>query len=100
MTRDLYDKMSSVHTKEDVEVMWDVLEENQKEVRCHGRAIMKIFRIGSNEGSRNKNRCHQNISSLAKDTPTMRATAKTHKPPGGFPSLSPLLELVRDSQPY
>ena len=51
-------------------------------MRGHGRALSKIFGIGFKERTRNKSRCQQNLSSWAKDAPVMRATAKTHKPPG------------------
>ena len=54
MMRDMYDKLSFVHTKDEKKVKWSELEETQKEVSIHGRAIGKVFEIGNKEGVRNR----------------------------------------------
>ena len=57
----------------------------------------KIWNIGENEGEKNVGRCQSNLSSYACDPPTLRAVAKTHKPPNkeGCPKSRPIVGASR-----
>ena len=93
----LYQRMVRSHTSKDQEVSWTQLEEAQKEIRSNARSLAKIFRIGANQGERNQNRCHDNVSSLACDPPVLQATAKTHKDTDsqGVPKSRPIVGALR-----
>ena len=79
MPMEMYRKLVRAHTGKDREVQWKDLEEAQKTIRSHSRSLSKICGLGKNEGERNMDRCHQNLSSWACDPPILRAVAKTHK---------------------
>ena len=72
---------------------WKELEDCQKEVRSHARALARMVRLGEAQGRKNKARCYDNLSSWACDPPVMRCTAKTHKPvgPKGVPKSRPIV---------
>ena len=93
MSTDMYHRMSVIHTAEDEQVEWRDLEDCQKEVRSHARALARMVRLGETAGKKNKGRCYDNLSSWACDPPVMRCTAKTHKPvgPGGVPKSRPIV---------
>ena len=75
-----YYEMAVVHTAQDVEVGWKDLDQAQKDLRAHSRALAWIFKIGEAHSDRNKARRFDNVSSWAGDPPIMRCMAKTHKP--------------------
>ena len=93
MSLDMYHQMSVVHTEGDEEVGWRELEESQREVRAHARALSRIVNLGAGGGNRNRARCFDNISSHACDPPVLRWVAKTHKPTGdnGVPKSRPIV---------
>ena len=93
MDMDTYLTMSLVHTKEDKEIEWTELEESQRELRAHSRALANIFNLGEGLGDRNQTRCYDNIFSWACDLPIMRCLPKTHKPlgPSGPPKSRPVV---------
>ena len=82
MDLDTYLEMSVVHTEGDKEINWPELEDSQRELRAHSRALANIFNLGEGLGTRNQARCYDNVSSWACDPPIMRCLPKTHKPPG------------------
>ena len=93
MSRDTYDKMTEPHIKGDKKTTWKELEEAQKTVRNHGRALSRVFGLGGAEGRRNRARCFNNVSSWAMEAPTLRSMAKTHKATGdnGVPKSRPIV---------
>ena len=93
MDMDTYYNMSIVHTKQDKEIDWRILEQTQRDLRAHARAVSRIFKLGEGPGSRNKARCFDNISSWACDPPVLRCMAKTHKPleADGVPKSRPVV---------
>ena len=97
MPLELYAKQVEAHTSKEKEVRWQELEEVQKVVRSHSRCVGKIWNVGENERDRNVVRCHSNLSSYACDPPTLRAVAKTHKPPDkeGCPKSRPIVGACR-----
>ena len=46
MDMETYYEMSSVHTTQDQEVDWKKLQDTQREIRAHSRALAKIFQLG------------------------------------------------------
>ena len=52
MSRDKYDRMTKIHVVGDKEVSWKELEESQKVLRNHGRALARVFGLGKAEGKR------------------------------------------------
>ena len=80
MSVDMYHRMCIVHTEADKKVEWRELEECQKEVRSHARALARMVKLGESAGGRNRGRCFDNISSWACDPPVLRYLAKIHKP--------------------
>ena len=93
MDMDMYYNMSIVHTAQDTEVDWRTLEQTQRDLRAHSRALPRIFRLGEGPSNRNRARCFDNISSWACNPPVMRCMAKTHKPVGanGVPKSRPVV---------
>ena len=93
MDMDTYYNMSIVHTSQDQEVTWNHLQDTQRELRAHSRALARIFQLGQAHSERNGVRCFDNISSWAADPPIMRCQAKTHKPPtsDGTPKSRPIV---------
>ena len=93
MSTELYHEMSVVHTLGDRKVEWRELEDSQREIRAHSRALSRMVNLGEAGGVRNKARCFDNVSSWACDAPVMRCTAKTHKPlgPNGVPKSRPIV---------
>ena len=93
MPVEMYHNMCTVHLKDDTKVGWRELEESQKEIRAHARAISRMTRLGEAGGNRNKARCFDNLSSWACDPPVLRCVAKTHKDPGpdGTPKSRPIV---------
>ena len=79
MPMDMYGKLVRTHTDKDREVTWKDLEEAQKLIRSHSRSLGKICGLGTNEGDRNTDIYHQNLSSWACNPLILRAVAKTHK---------------------
>ena len=65
MPMEMYSKLVAAHTEKDIKVGWEELEEAQKTIRSHSRSVANIFRLGSNEGETNVDRCHSNVSSWA-----------------------------------
>ena len=61
MDMEVYLAMSIVHTKGDKEIEWAELEESQRELRTHSRALANIFNLGEGLGDRNQTRCYDNI---------------------------------------
>ena len=78
MDLDTYYQMSIVHTQQDTEVDWQKLEETQKDLRAHSRALARIFQVGGGPSNRNKGRCFDNLSSWACDPPIMHCMASCH----------------------
>ena len=92
MSLELYHQMSVVHTLGDQEITWKDLEDIQKEVRGHSRALAKIVRLGDNGSNLNQARCYDNMSSWACDVPVLRCVAKTHKAAqNGVPKSRPIV---------
>merc|ERR1711867_414439 len=93
MDMDMYYNMSIVHTQQDLEVDWRYLDQTQRDLRAHSRALARVFRLGEGLGNRNRARCYDNVSSWASDPPIMRCLAKTHKPVGtdGVPKSRPVV---------
>ena len=91
MPLELYHKMSVTHTEGDRKVSWKELQETQRILRGHSRALARIVNLGKEPGNRNKGRCYDNVSSWASDPPILRCVAKTHKPvgEGGIPKSRP-----------
>ena len=89
----MYHDMPVEHTSEDVEVDWKTLEETQRDLRAHSRALARIFSLGEGPSNRNRARCFDNVTSHACDPPVMRCAAKTHKPVGtnGVPKSRPIV---------
>ena len=50
MSRDTYEATGTIHTRGDVEVGWDKLEESQREVNGHVSMLIKIFKMVKNLG--------------------------------------------------
>ena len=48
MTHETYILSGMKHTRDDIEVGWEVLEESQKEVNGHVAMLLKIFKAGEN----------------------------------------------------
>lgn len=71
MALDMYHQMSVVHTEGDREVGWRELEESQREIRAHARALARIVNLGAEGGNRNQARCFDNVSSHACDPPVL-----------------------------
>ena len=88
-----YLTISVVHTEEDKEIEWTELEESQRAIRAHSRALAKIFNQGEGLGDRNQARCYDNVSSWVCDPPTMRCLPKTYKLLGlnGVPKSRPVV---------
>ena len=93
MDMEIYHEMSKVHTAQDEEVDWRTLEETQRDLRAHSRALARVFSLSEGPSNRNRARCFDNITSLACDPPIMRCMAKTHKPIGenGVPKSRPVV---------
>ena len=94
MSTDMYHRMSVVHTEADQKVEWRDLEDSQKEIRSHARALAKMVRLGESAGKKNKGRCYGNVSWWPMDPPILRAVAKTHKEVGqdGRPKSRPICD--------
>ena len=45
MDMDTYYQMSVVHTRQDKEVDWRHLEQAQRDLRVHSRALARVFRL-------------------------------------------------------
>ena len=82
MDMEVYQAMSIVYAKGDKEIEWAKLEEFQRELRAHSRALANIFNLGEGLGDRNQTRCYDNISSWACDLPIMRCLPKPTGPEG------------------
>ena len=46
MDMDMYYNMSIVHTQQDLEVDWRYLDQTQRDLRAHSRALARVFRLG------------------------------------------------------
>ena len=53
MTIDMYHEMSKVNTVGDREVTWSELQETQRMLRGHSRALARIVILGRGPGKRN-----------------------------------------------
>ena len=56
----MYERITWKHTEKDSPVTWQELRETQRKVTYHARALVRIFRLGMDEGGRNWVRCHEN----------------------------------------
>ena len=54
MDMDTNYEMSIVHTRQDKEVDWRHLEQTQRDLRAHSRALAMIFNLGEGPSKRNK----------------------------------------------
>ena len=70
MPVDMYHKMCRTLLENDVKVEWKELEDSQREIWAHARALARITRLGEAGGSRNNARCFDSLSSWACDPPS------------------------------
>ena len=56
MSVDMYHRMCLTHTEKDAKIEWKQLEDSQRELQLHARALSKMTRLGEAGGNRNKSR--------------------------------------------